>query len=211
VEVGQGYLFKWPAALNHLFSGLREMGQLTAGSPLEPSAPQPRSGSRPRGRDQRLNRAVERHAVAVAVAWYQQLGYTVEDVGARKSWDLEASRPGELRRVEVKGSRPARDAVDLTINEVTNAHRWPSTDLIVVDQIRADVDANGDITTDGGRVRCWQNWVPNDDSWLPVVVSHLLPDSGQAEWRTDITQRHQVATMSTGQDDEHQLSTAPDP
>lgn len=83
VEVGQGHLFKWPAALNPLFPGLREVGQLTAGSPSQPSAPHPRSGGRTRGRDQRLNRAVERHAVAVATAWYQALGYTVEDVGSR--------------------------------------------------------------------------------------------------------------------------------
>jgi hypothetical protein len=104
VEVGQGYLFKWPAALNHLFSGLREMGQLTAGSPLEPSAPQPRSGSRPRGRDQRLNWAVERHAVAVAVAWYQQLGYTVEDVapGSPGTW----KPPGPVSSVESKSRAP---------------------------------------------------------------------------------------------------------
>jgi Domain of unknown function (DUF3883) len=197
VEVGQGYLFKWPAALNPLFPGLREVGQLTAGSPSEPSAPHPHSAGRPRSRDQRLNRAVERHAVAVASAQYVELGYTVEDVGTRKSWDLEASKPGELRRIEVKGSRPARDAVDLTINEVTNAHRWPSTDLIVVDQIRVDVSSKGVITTYGGRVRCWKNWVPDDDSWLPVVVSHLLPESGQIEWNTDISGRHDVDAVST--------------
>jgi hypothetical protein len=202
VEVGQGYLFKWPAALNPLFPGLREVGQLTAGSPAEPSAPHSRSGSRPRRRDQRLNRAVERHAVAVATAWYQQLGYTVDDVGFRKSWDLEASKPGELRRIEVKGSRPARDAVDLTINEVTNAHRWPATDLIVVDQIRLDVDANGVITSHGGRVRCWQNWAPNDDSWVPVVVSHLLPESGQREWTTDASQHHDADVVASSQNDD---------
>lgn len=51
-------------------------------------------------------------------------------------------------------------------------------------------------------MRCWQNWVRDDDSWLPVVVSYLLPESGQAGWRTDITQRHQVAAMSTDQDDD---------
>lgn len=202
VEVGQGYLFKWPAALNPLFPGLREVGQLTAGRPSEPAAPQPRSGVRQRRSDQRLNRAVERHAVAVATAWYQELGYTVEDVGSCKSWDLEASKPGELRRIEVKGSRPARDAVDLTINEVANAHRWPSTDLIVVDQIRADVGSNGVITTHDGRVRCWRNWVPDDGSWLPVVVSHLLPESGQTEWTTDISQRHDVAAVVSAQDDQ---------
>ena len=138
--------------------------------------------------------------MAVATAWYQELGYRVEDVGSRKSWDLEASKSGEFRRIEVKGSRPTRDAVDLTINEVTNAHRWPSTDLIVVDQIHLDVASNGVITTYGGRVRCWQNWVPNDDSWLPVVVSHLLPDSGHKEWSMDIRQRYDADT-ARGQED----------
>lgn len=109
VEVGQGYLFKWPAALNPLFLGLREIGQLTAGSPLEPSAPPPRLGGRPRSRDQRLNRAVERHAMAVATAWYQGLGYAVEEVSSRKSWDLEAAKPSELR--ESKSRAPERLAM----------------------------------------------------------------------------------------------------
>jgi Domain of unknown function (DUF3883) len=202
VEVGQGYLFKWPAALNGLFPGLREIGQLTAGSPSEPAAPHPRSRRRPRSRDQRLNQAVEHHAVAVATAWYQEHGYMVENVGSRKSWDLEAAKAGELRRIEVKGSRPVRDAVDLTINELTNAHRWPATDLIVVDQIRAEVGLNGVITTSGGRVRCWQNWVPDDDSWRPVVVSHLLPERGHTEWSTDISQRHDVPAVFTDHGDE---------
>jgi hypothetical protein len=53
--------------------------------------------------------------MAVAMAWYEELGYGVEDVSPRKSWDLEASKPGELRRVEVKGSTQPRDAVDLTV------------------------------------------------------------------------------------------------
>ena len=154
---------------------------------------------------------MERHGVAVATAWYQEHGYTVEDVGSRRSWDLEAAKAGELRRIEVKGSRPIRDAVDLTINEVTNAQRWPATDLIVVDQIRAEVGPNGVITTSGGRVRCWLNWVPDDDSWRPVVVSHLLPERGHTQWSTDISQRHDVDTVASGQDDEQSLASAPDP
>jgi hypothetical protein len=202
VEVGQGYLFKWPAALNPLFVGLREVGQLTAGSPLEPAGPPPRLGGRPRRRVQVLNRAVERHAMAVATAWYQGLGYAVEDVSSRRAWDLEAAKHGELRRVEVKGSRAARDAVDLTINEVTNAHSWSSTDLIVVDQIRLDVGANGVITSYGGRVRCWQNWVPDDHSWLPVVVSHLLPESGHTEWSTDLSQRLDADAAASGHEEQ---------
>jgi Protein NO VEIN, C-terminal len=187
VEVGQGYLFKWPAALNQLFPSLRAIGQVTAGSPAEPwdtpSRP-PATGARSAHRrrsDQRFNRAVESHAVAVAMAWYQARGYAVEDVGSHKSWDLEASRTGDNRRIEVKGSTSLRDAVDLTVNEVTNAREWSSTDLMVVDQIRLETDPNGLITTSGGRVRRWENWAPAEDSLFAVVLSHFLSVGGQTE------------------------------
>ena len=102
----------------------------------------------------------------------------------------------------MKGSRATRDAVDLTINEVTNAHSWSSTDLIVVDQIRLDIGSNGVITSYGGRMRCWQNWAPDDNSWLPVVVSHLLPESGHTEWGTDISQRHSADAAASGQEEQ---------
>ena len=26
-------------------------------------------------------------------------------------------------------------------------------------------------------MRCWQNWVPDHDSWLPVMVSLWMPES----------------------------------
>jgi hypothetical protein len=44
--------------------------------------------------------------------------------------------------------------------------------------------------------------VPNDDSWLPVVVSHLLPESSQREWTTDASQHHDADAVASSQDDE---------
>ena len=41
--------------------------------------------------------------MAAAASWYTAQGYAVEDVSARKSWDLEATRGDEVRRIEVRG------------------------------------------------------------------------------------------------------------
>jgi hypothetical protein len=35
-----------------------------------------------------------------------------------------------------------------------------------------------------------------------VVVSHLLPESGQREWTTDTTQHHDADAVPSSQDDE---------
>ena len=90
------------------------MGQVTAGEPSEPTSERPTGAGRRsrRRREQRFLKAVELHAMAAAASWYAAQGYTVEDVSARKSWDLEAVRDDEVRRVEVKGSAGIRDAVD---------------------------------------------------------------------------------------------------
>jgi hypothetical protein len=176
VEVGQGYIFKWPAALNDVFPGLRGMGQLTLGEPgnvADPGAATEPVTRRRGRREQRFLKAVELHAMAVAMAWYEGQGYTVEDVSATKSWDLEAARDGELRRVEVKGSTGARDAVDLTANEVRNATSWIPTDLFVVDRIMVD-EAPGLIRTSGGRSRRWAEWSPAAAALEPVTYSYLL-------------------------------------
>jgi hypothetical protein len=72
VQVGQGYLFKWPAALNDVFPSLHGMGQLTAGEPLEPTSDRPTGNGRRsrRRREQRFVKAVELHAMTAATAWY---------------------------------------------------------------------------------------------------------------------------------------------
>ena len=176
VQVGQGYLFKWPAALNEVFTSLHGMGQLTAGEPSEPTSDRPTGTSRRSRwrREQRFLKAVELHAMAAAASWYTAQGYAVEDVSARKSWDLEATRGDEVRRIEVKGSAGVRDAVDLTANEVRNATDWSPCDLFVVDGIELTDDGRA-VLTGAGRSRLWANWTPAPDALEPVAYSHLLP------------------------------------
>jgi hypothetical protein len=178
VEVGQGYMFKWPAELNAVFEGLRGMDQLMQGEPTElddPVEPVGEARRRPRRRDQRRLKAAELHAMEAAKSWYTAQGYAVEDVSSRKSWDLEATRGEDVRRIEVKGSARVRDAVDLTANEVRNARGWSPTDLFVVDQI--ELRENGaTIQTSGGRARLWSTWRPTSESLQPLMYSHLLPD-----------------------------------
>lgn len=195
VQVGQGYLFKWPAALNEVFTSLHGMGQLTAGEPSEPTSDRPTGTSRRsrRRREQRFLKAVELHAMAAAASWYTAQGYAVDDVSARKSWDLEVTRDGEVRRIEVKGSAGVRDAVDLTANEVLNATDWSPCDLFVVDRIEL-VDDSGVVRTGGGRSRLWADWTPAPDALQPVAYSHLLPlDPEQLHVPTSI--EHVEATL----------------
>jgi hypothetical protein len=123
-------------------------------------------------------RAVERHAVATAIRWYDEQGYTVKNVGATEAWDLETSRGSELRRVEVKGSAGPRDAVGLTMGEVLNAGEWSPVDLFVVDNIERS-EEGGVIRTSGGRVRRWPDWRPATESLQPLTYSHVLPPSPQ--------------------------------
>ena len=94
--------------------------------------------------------------MAAAASWYTAQGYAVEDVSARKSWDLEATRGDEVRRIEVKGSAGVRDAVDLTANEVRNATDWSPCDLFVVDGIELTDDGRA-VLTGAGRSRLWAN------------------------------------------------------
>lgn len=112
--------------------------------------------------------------MAAATSWYEVQGYEVEDVSARKSWDLEATRGDEVRRIEVKGSAGVRDAVDLTANEVRNATDWSPCDLFVVDGINL-IEDGGTVRTGGGRSRRWADWTPAPDALEPVAFSHLLP------------------------------------
>ena len=83
-----------------------------------------------------LRVAIEKHAVDLVMTRYRQLGYTVTDVGATKSYDLLAVQDAEELHIEVKGSMGTAHDVELTINEVDHARAGIPTDLVVVDEIK---------------------------------------------------------------------------
>jgi hypothetical protein len=83
---------------------------------------------------------------------------------------------GADRHVEVKGSALDSAAVELTVNEVTHAHNYPCTDLVVVDQIAWAPKGGDRYQTRGGRLRVWENWAPEGGALAPTRYRYQLPD-----------------------------------
>lgn len=128
--------------------------------------------------DPKKRKAIELHAEDMAVAHYEEKGWTVERLG--KPYDLRCTRGGEERRVEVKGTTGAATSVDLTINEVEHARDPQHTvDLYVVSDIKVDVRL-GDYTTSGGRVLHFPDWAPADEDLRPRSFEYRLPLTGHS-------------------------------
>jgi hypothetical protein len=123
-----------------------------------------------------LKLATEQHAVDRATKYLEGEGYEVEDVGAFKSFDLRATKGGEILCVEVKGSVGTPSSVNLTYNEVQVARNAPRTLLIVVDRIRWKQDATtGGIETFDGNLRKWWGWKADEDLLTPTEYRYELP------------------------------------
>lgn len=180
VRVMQAYLVKFPAAILGAVPELAAIPRRRTPqvSPVPTGVPARRRARRSSGSgyiaDPLLRRALERHAVQKASDLYE--GWTVQDVGDRESYDLRVTKDGEEVHVEVKGSSATADAVELTRNEVKHAH-GTATDLVVVDQIEWSRLPNGEIRTNGGRVRRWETWVPKVEHLEPTRYRYRLPES----------------------------------
>lgn len=100
------------------------------GSPLDEEINVGPSGAY--GGDPVVNAVVERAAVAAVTADYEQRGWTVRDVSAKKlGWDLECTR-SQTDRVEVKGLSGRATTVLLTANEIRAAREQQRWRLAVV-------------------------------------------------------------------------------
>jgi hypothetical protein len=129
------------------------------------------SASSRRMKDAKRKKAIEMHAVTTIMDIYRADNFDVADVGLTKSWDITALRDGQEVHIEVKGSTGTRDAVDLTDGEVRHAEGDVPTILAVVDQIKV-----GDrLRCSGGRIRMWQDWVPDRGVLVPTAYRYPLP------------------------------------
>lgn len=137
------------------------------------------SNSAARVTDTETRTAVERHAVRRVSRELESIGFAVRDVGATKSWDLEATRGGAALRVEVKGSSTASRKVHLTRNEVQNAQSGEvDTALAIVSDIAVDADNN----CSGGSLRVFLNWTPRDDDLAATDFDYLVPQGGSEDF-----------------------------
>ncbi|RYE40741.1 MAG: DUF3578 domain-containing protein [Hyphomicrobiales bacterium] len=112
--------------------------------------------------------AIERHAVKMAIKHFQDGGYKVKDVGAKKSYDLEARNDIEDLSVEVKGTTAPGGEIILTFNEVEHHHaKYPANALVVVHSIELDRSTT-EPRTSGGVLIVQQPWEINDAALRPI-------------------------------------------
>ncbi|MEU4801834.1 DUF3578 domain-containing protein [Actinosynnema sp. NPDC023587] len=177
--------------LAHMLSMLSAL-YLEVDLPGEPSpevadaiAASERSAGRRGGQGMRLTAAektaIEQRAVTVASKHLRGLEYRVEDVGARESYDLAATRGDERLFVEVKGttSRWGPDSeVILTRNEVLLHEReYPNTMLAVVSSIALRRGtASTAPTASGGTLHVVHPWRVVRENLTPLTYRYLVDE-----------------------------------
>ncbi|GLZ37642.1 DUF3883 domain-containing protein [Actinokineospora sp. NBRC 105648] len=135
-------------------------------------APPALAGRRRAGQRTRLSQAertaIESHAVRVASDHLIRQGFTIRDVGATESYDLDARRTGERLFVEVKGTTSAGEQVILTKNEVDlNRSEHPHTMLVVVSRIHLDHAASPPRAS-GGVLEVTHPWLVAETALEPI-------------------------------------------
>ncbi|UYN94376.1 MAG: DUF3883 domain-containing protein [Enhydrobacter sp.] len=115
-------------------------------------------------------RAIEKQAMKVATAHFRDQGYAVEDVSARRSYDLLCERNGRELHVEVKGTTTNGSAVVLTYNEVKHA-RDPASScaLFVLHSIKLDRKK-----ATGGQSRVLLPWELEQHQLTPICYTYRL-------------------------------------
>ncbi len=179
LKPNQGYLFKLPAELIKTIDGLlpdSDWGSCDAHLIAPPVGGQNGTRQRYAGfcADPVLKKAIEVHAVRQAITHYEAAGFSVEDVGAHRAYDLLATRGKEERHIEVKGSQGYVEKIILTRNEVTNANDYELTDLVVVAEIRWERSLDGSITTDDGTMSVYPDWRPSPENLKPLSYEYFL-------------------------------------
>lgn len=125
--------------------------------------------------DAAYRRAVELHAMAAAIAHYDD-AWDVEDTSAGNPYDLLLTRPGETRYVEVKGTAGLGEQINLTANEVAHArtHRGQVV-LFVVHGINIDRSDPANPLATGGTTTITDPFDVDAGDLRPTVFSWTQP------------------------------------
>lgn len=121
--------------------------------------------------------AIERQAVAVAMRHLKAEEFMVTDVGATKSYDLDARRGEQHLFVEVKGTTSAwtsASEIILTKNEVDLHEReYPNTMLLVISQIELDRSVTPP-SASGGKLHVVHPWRISPPNLTPVTYRYVV-------------------------------------
>jgi hypothetical protein len=115
--------------------------------------------------------AIENHAMEIATRYYENTGWTVEDVSRRESFDLLCSTGRESRHVEVKGTQSAGEAILLTPNEVSHAEQTGECALFIVADVVVDNSVDPPLVS-GGRSIIFDPWEISDGVLKPIGLEY---------------------------------------
>ena len=119
--------------------------------------------------------AVEKHAVDMAIRHYRSRGWSIEDVGATRSYDLHGKRDGEDLFIEVKGTTSAGETVVLTANEVKlHESEFPQTALFLVSEVVLTGTKEAPEVT-GGKALELSPWSPESSDLQPMAYRYKVP------------------------------------
>jgi hypothetical protein len=136
-----------------------------------------RAGFRP---DAVQRRAIENRAMEVASAHLASDGWSVRDVSAKESFDLEITRGAETVHVEVKGTTSVGESVLLTRREVEHhLSLAPSSALVVVSEVVL-TGGQAPIAT-GGKVRVIAPWSIRSQDLRAIAYTYAVPSSDSDE------------------------------
>lgn len=122
--------------------------------------------------DPKVRKAVENHAVSLAMEHYRTAGWTVEEKG--KPFDILCINGTQQLRVEVKGTQNLAATVELTVNEVDSAHRYPS-ELFLVRNIKVNRSTPDKPVASGGETRIFPSWRPDEKALRATRFTYEVP------------------------------------
>lgn len=139
-----------------------------------PRTPRQRNGPRLSAVERRV---IEEHAVQIVIGHLESLGYEVEDVGLRESYDLHATKSGSVVRVEVKGTTSNGSEIVLTRNEVElHKTHHPANALAIVRNISLDRNDGAPPTANDGELILEMPWNVDDNRLAPIAYRYRTGD-----------------------------------
>jgi len=121
-------------------------------------------------------RAMETYSRGLARAYFESMGWKVQETSGSVPYDLRATKESRVLDVEVKSSQGPADAVLLTYGEVEHAIEAEEAALFIVSDVSV-AEREGVISVSGGRRRMLYPWIPANDDLLPLQYRYRVPDA----------------------------------
>jgi hypothetical protein len=122
-----------------------------------------------------VRRAIELKAMNLAIDYFQNQGWLVEDVSQQESYDLKCTRQQEEAYVEVKGTTSEGSQILLTPNEVLHTQQnYPNTALFVVSHLQVN-NSGEEVEVTGGETQLIMPWLLKDDDLKAIGYKCRVP------------------------------------